>query len=333
MTIRPFVLPTDFENMNALVLEGFQYPENPDWNMQEDDKVGMIDRFNGIKKMWPVMRVMQFFSPPMRDIMRGFIAEEDGRAVGLINYMKPPGNSDEWYIANVTVLPAYRRRGIARKLVEATIATLRERHAHLALLGVIDGNLPAFNLYKELGFEAYSGATLYDVPAEMKITPPALTDGWSVAPLLDSQWRIRYDLARRITPANVQRYEPIREKKYKMPFLIRTVGRLFDSVGGSKNARLILRTPNGEVAGLAFYSARIKPGGVNHAGFLFDSNFGEAALPFAQYVLAHVQALSPGRRIEIEFDNWETAMMNAMEGLGCNKRFASHNMGLDFTKN
>lgn len=52
----------------------------------------------------------------MRDALHGFIYQDDGKPVGMINFTRQ-GN-DEWLIGSVTVQPTYRRRGIARKLVE-----------------------------------------------------------------------------------------------------------------------------------------------------------------------------------------------------------------------
>ena len=330
--MRPFVLPKDLDIMNSLIMDGFQYPENPTWSVQEDEKEGMIDRLNGVKRMWPLMRLMQILSPSLRDIMRGFILEEDGKPVGLINYMSPPGRQAEWMIANVTVLPAYRRRGIARKLVDITMVTLRERKAKLALLEVIEDNLPAFNLYKELGFIPYASETQYDAP-EMNIASHPLPEGWSVTPLQDSNWRIRYELALRTTPEKVKQFEPVSETKFKMPFFLRTFGKLFEFMGGTKNARLVLHAPDGEAAGVAFYNARMRSGGVNYAGFVLDPKYSEIAPKFFQIVLSTVQKISPARRIEITLNDWQLSLVQAAEELACVKRVSAYRMGFVFPEN
>ena len=332
MPIRPFILPKDLDTMNSLVIDGFQYPENPTWSVQEDEKEGMIDRLNGVKRMWPLMRIMQILSPSLRDIMRGFIFEEDNKPVGLVNYMSPPGRLNEWMIANVTVLPAYRRRGIARKLVDSTMATLKERNAKLVLLEVIEENLPAFNLYKELGFISYASETQYDAP-KMNISLPSLPEGWSVVLLADSNWRIRYELALRTTPEVVRQFEPVSERKFKTPFFMRIFGKLFDIMGGTTNARLVLRAPNGEAVGTAFYSVRTRPGGVNYAGFVLDPRYSKIAPMFFQYILAKVQQISPGRRIEIALNDWQLPLIQAAEELACIKRISAYRMGLRLSEN
>ncbi len=332
MTLRPFILPKDLDLMNSLVMDGFQYPENPAWSVQEDEKEGMIDRLKGLKRMWPLMRLMQTFSPSLRNIMNGFIFEEAGKPVGLVNYMSPPGRPAEWMIANVTVLPAYRRHGIARQLVNTTLATLRHRKAKFVLLEVIEENLPAFNLYKELGFVSYASETQYDAP-DKDITPPSLPEGWSVTPLADTNWRIRYELALRTTPEKVKQFEPISERKFQMPFFLRTFAKLFEFAGGVKNARLVLQAPNGDIAAIAFYNARTRSGGVNYAGFVLDPKYSEIAATFFQYVLSKMQQISPAHRIEVTLNDWQLALIKAAEELGCTKRLGAYSMGLILPEN
>jgi hypothetical protein len=212
------------------------------------------------------------------------------------------------------------------------MSALREHKAKFALLEVIGDNLPALNLYKELGFISFASETQYNAPDE-NIALPSLPDGWSVTPLADSNWRIRYDLALRTTPQEVRKFEPISEAKFKMPFLLRTVGKLFDFMGGSKNGRFVLRAPDGEAAGVAFYGARMRPGGVNYAGFVLDPKYSEIAVKFFQYVIFEVQRISPGRRIEINLNDWQTPLIHAAEELKCIKRISAYRMGLKFPEN
>jgi hypothetical protein len=233
-------------------------------------------------------------------------------------------------VANVAVLPEYRRRGIARKLVEATIQALRDRKAKIALLEVVEGNLPAFNLYKELGFEPYTGETQYDCMPEMNIPAPALPQGWSISPLSDSEWRVRYELALRVIPDKVKLYEPVAEKNFKMPVMLRTFGKLFEAMGGTKSARLVLHTPGGEVAGVAFYMYRTKSGGVNHAELTLHPDHAEIASAFLQTVLSKIQQASPARRIEINVTDWQAALAQAAQETGCVKRLRAQRMGLKF---
>ena len=60
MSIRPFQLPEDIDLMNSLVMEGFQYPENPAWSVQEDEIQGMVDRIQGAKRFGTRRMALRF---------------------------------------------------------------------------------------------------------------------------------------------------------------------------------------------------------------------------------------------------------------------------------
>ena len=329
MTIRPFQLPHDLDTMNALVMEGFEYPENPDWSVHADEKESMIDRVQGAKRMWPILWFMQRVSPIFKDIMRGFIAEEAGKPVGLINYMRQQ-DEPEWYIANVTVLPSHRRRGLARGLVNAVLDDLRKRQACKAILGVVDKNLPAVQLYQEMGFEIFTGSVEADLEPGAAIPDPTLPASWTLAPLSRFDWQSRFELAKRITPENVARYEPPVEARFRTPPIRPLIGILFMKLGGDDVKRYILRAPDGSIAGIARYMFRTKQGGVNSA----EINLDPAHPELARFLLAHaittIQTVSPGHRTEFQFEDWQPALFQAAESFGVKKRFGSHRMGLKF---
>jgi ribosomal protein S18 acetylase RimI-like enzyme len=329
MSIRPFRLPQDIDLMNSLVMEGFQYPENPEWSVQDDEVQGMIDRMNGAKRLWPILSLMRIFVPLFRDILCGFIDEEDDKPVGLINYMRQR-NVPEWYIANVTVLPAYRRRGIARKLVDATIRELRSRKAQIAFLDVVVGNDPAFNLYKEMGFDPFTQSAEYHFQKDTPVAPKPLPQGYTLKPLSRFDWKTRFELAKRITPEHVTRYEPVTETRFRTPLIMPIFGMLFDAASGSRSERFAIYAPSDGVAGVGQYTYRTRAGGTNFTGVSIDSKHPELSEFILRYVFSAMQKASPGRRIELSFEDWASALIRCAEELGCEKRFGAHRMGLRF---
>lgn len=330
MTIRPFQLPADLDLMISLIRDGFQYPENPDWSIQEDDLDGMVDQLNGVKRIWWLVRFAQIISPPLRDLFRGFIYEENGQPGGLINYMRPQKESN-WHIGNVTVLPAFRRRGIARKLVKKTIQELIDRDAQVATLDVVDGNLPAYSLYENLGFESYTSSIEYHVQKDMSIAPIPLPDGYALSPLKSSNWKILYHFTKQVTPEDITRYEKVSEDRFRISFLIRVLGPLVDGVGGLHTIRLAMKKADGDVVGWGRFRYRTREGGVNNAEVQVDPKHPELALPFLSQVIAAIQEKSPERRIEFKFKDWQPALIKAAESLGCEKRYTLKRMGLLFT--
>jgi len=329
MTIRPFQLPQDIDLMNSLVVEGFQYPENPAWSVQEDEIQGMVDQLKGAKRLWPVLRILRIFVPLFRDILCGFIDEEEGQPAGLINYMRQR-NAPEWYIANVTVLPAYRRRGIARRLVEETLDELRHRKAQVAFLDVVVGNDPAFNLYKEMGFEEFTQSSEYQLHKESIILPERIPPGYQIKPLSRFDWKTRFTFAQRVTPPHITRYEPVTEARFRVPWLMPLIGGLIQSAGGSHNERFAIYDTGGTVVAIGQYSYRTREGGTNSTTVSIDPNHPELAGFILHHIFSEIQKASPGHRIEIVLEDWESALIQCAEEMGCEKRLGAHRMGLRF---
>lgn len=329
MSIRPFQLPQDIDLMNSLLIEGFQYPENPAWNIQEDEVQNMIDRVNGAKRLWPIFRILRASVPLFRDILCGFIWEEESKPVGLINYMRQ-GNAPEWQIANVTVLPAYRRRGIARRLVQATLNELRKRKAEVSFLEVVEGNDPAFNLYKEMGFDPFTKSSEYHFQKEFPLSSEPIHHGYSLAHLSRFDWQTRFAFAKRVTPEHITRYEPATEARFRTPKIMPLFGMLFEAAGGSHSERFAIYAANGEVVGIGNYSYRTRPGGTNFTRVSIDPSHPNLAGFIMPYVFSEIQKVSPGRRIVLGFEDWEVVLIACAEAVGCEKRFGSYRMGLRF---
>jgi len=326
--IRPFQIPQDLDIMLKLIEDGFQYPEKPDWNFQNDEKESMLDSVNSIRRIWPMIQIFKFFVPFLRDIMYGFIYEEDNRPVGLVNFGRQR-NVPEWYVGNVTVLPGYRRRGIARKLIEASLEELRNRKAQAVLLEVIDENLPAYRLYESLGFTAYSGSSDYDVQLDEPVSPAKLNDDLSLKILRLSDWEIRLEFARRITPERIQSFEPIRKDRFKPSLAIRILAPLLQTLSGSNSERFAL-IKNGNTVSIGEFSYRTKPGGMNKASMQVDPDYPEIAPIVLNHILSSLQSRSPGRRLEIHLRNWQPSLLQAAEDAGCTKRFSYHQMAKRF---
>ena len=69
----------------------------------------------------------------------------------------------EYYLDSLAVLPSYRGRGVARRLLQSGIATARELHRP-AILACSPENLNAKRLYESLGFRAANLYSLFGHP-------------------------------------------------------------------------------------------------------------------------------------------------------------------------
>jgi predicted GNAT family acetyltransferase len=275
------------------------------------------------------LSILRIFVPLFRDILCGFIAEEEGQPAGLINYMRQR-NAPEWYIGNVTVLPAYRRRGIARRLVQATLEELRNRKARTAFLEVVVGNDPAFNLYKEMGFEEFTQSSEYELGKESIILPEPLPPGYQLKTLSRFDWKTKFHFAQRVTPDHITRYEPVTEARYSVSWLLPLIGGLLASAGGSHNERFAIFDIGGEAVAIGQYSYRTRAGGTNFTNVSIDPAHPQLAGFILHHVFSEIQKASPGRRIGITFEDWESVLIQCAEEMGCEKRFGTHRMGLRF---
>src|SRR5687767_3943972 len=80
-------------------------------------------------------------------------ARRDGQLVGWVwAAVQGPNRADESWIYLLWVDPAIRRRGLARRLVDATAAEVRQQGAQHLALNVFGDNAGAIALYDALGF-------------------------------------------------------------------------------------------------------------------------------------------------------------------------------------
>lgn len=84
--------------------------------------------------------------------MRGFVWIEAGRVVGNVT-LAPTGYGGGWIVANVAVASGFRRRGIARRLMEAALEQVAAQ-GRFGILQVDADNDAARGLYESLGFRA-----------------------------------------------------------------------------------------------------------------------------------------------------------------------------------
>lgn len=81
-----------------------------------------------------------------------FVAELDGRPVGLVSAYRPGPTRPQRELVSMWTSPPVRRTGTARRLVDAVVGWATSAGATAVELWVTEGNEPAIALYRAAGF-------------------------------------------------------------------------------------------------------------------------------------------------------------------------------------
>jgi GNAT superfamily N-acetyltransferase len=305
MPMRPFKFPDDYREIVGVFPQFYVYPEHPTWSLRQDEIETLSDTANAILRFWPLIRLVQIFVPSLRDYVHGFVWEEEGKIVGVINYGRQ-GTSNIWWAGNVGVLRQYQGQDIARQLTAASAEDLRRRGAAIVIGDVITENIPAQRLAVSCGMRHFSGQV------EMEYTRPEpppeqpLPDGYEIRPLDWYDWRPRFDLAKRITPESVTKYLPVAESRFRQPPLTRPLRALGRKMMGLRYEGFAVRH-NGLVVATAGYLVRTKAGGYND----IEVNLDPAHAALALYLVSAMTGKAVGRHIQFIVQSWQPYVVEA----------------------
>ena len=329
MELRPIRLPQDLSPLGKMLCDTFQYPENPEWSVQTDEKEQIVHTMKSLRRLWPLVRGAQVISPSLRDLVRGYVAIVDGKIVG-VTIVQRHGTSNAWVVGTVGVLPGYRRHGIARAALEKALQLLRERGATKTWLGVINGNTPAQRLYESLGFEVYDASVDYTLTAPALPTVPPLPSGYTISKLARADWKTRFELEARIAPAETRRYEPVEKGRFQKPLPLLMLVPVINLAQHTQEEAFVIRvTETGEVVARCGYSALVRGTGVNSISVRLDPVHPQLAAPLVGLMLHKVVSQRPQLRVEISVPRWMPAVAAAAESVGFKKRVEYLKMGLE----
>lgn len=327
MSLRLLHLPDDLLTMAGMAEEIWQYPGHPEWGIQQDEAESASESARNLRRIWPLVRVFQGLSPRLRDIVRGYVWEENGQVVGFTNANRQ-GGTHTWYIASVGVLPAYRGQGIAQKLVEATVALIRKRGGARVLLDMTDGNVPAYKLYEKVGFARYSSSGMYTITPDEPPPASLLPEGYRQEPQGYADWQPRYELEKRVIPGSLQEYEPVERSRYHRSLMARLLKPIVAAADGAQRTDFVIRTDEGLTAAWAWYEIRTEENAVSQWEILLDPAHGNLAPYLVTELLNKTITASPGHRVEIVLPAWMEAVTRAVEEAGLERRLGMLRMGL-----
>ena len=150
-----------------------------------------------------------------REFNPGFVWEESGRIVGNISLIqsKIPGR---YLIANVAVHPNYRRRGIARVLMQEGLEHIGRHRGQEILLQVESSNEAAIHLYYSLGFNTLGMIRRWETNTRrLRNLPVGEAENMEIRPLRRQDWRAAYRLDRASSNPDLHWPAPIAADHYK----------------------------------------------------------------------------------------------------------------------
>jgi len=184
-----------------------------------------------VRRLIPLLGVLGALSEDFRHLLDGFVWEDGGRLVASTIVQRMGHDKTRWYVGSVATHPDYRRQGLARKLTTRALEHAKEHGAEVCILDVRADNPAAYDLYRSLGFTHYDSSTdlkLEQLPEVEGHDAP----GYVLRPMELSEWRARYDLQLRATPAEVQAFLPVSEDQYQVSSLQRLLAPLLQRLQG-----------------------------------------------------------------------------------------------------
>lgn len=334
MTLRAFNIQADADVMVPLIKAAFYYPENDAWNLSPEEITSIADGFSTLRKLYPIFQIGGLFNPTLKAVMRGYIWEVDGEAVGLVNVSPLGLDSQTWVIGNVAVLPEHRRKGIAQQLIQATIDLARQNRVKHVVLEVIADNVPGVKLYENKGFEIYSSSVQLNRDAALEVPPlPALSEGYRIEPYHVGDWEARYTLMKKITPPAVQAYEPIHRKKFYKPLIMRLLRSVVILLAPTKSVSyLVWHEATHAVAARFASHSRRKEGGINEIEIELDPKHAILAPYLVHRCVQETLQFSPGRDIELRTAKWQADVLQAALNAGFVNRTEWYMMGMHLSK-
>jgi RimJ/RimL family protein N-acetyltransferase len=183
----------------------------------------------------------------------GYVWIEDGRLVGNTSvYPTHLPTGPGWIIANVAVHPDYRGRGIATRLVQASLDMIRQRRrgrSSPVILQVEADNATAQRIYTRLGFVAERSWTQWRRSSTVRTPPPYdYTNHASIyiTRRRPNEWREEFALAQRLRPSalgGMGWLRPLHPSLFRPPLL----KRLGDLISFRSIERLVIRGDRDEL--------------------------------------------------------------------------------------
>jgi ribosomal protein S18 acetylase RimI-like enzyme len=224
--VRPFDIRRDLRPVADLIAESFA-------GELDERGAAALREMRAMSHFGGLLSLVNRTTGDFKDVLSGFVWVEDGRVVGNITVQRASQRGDRWQIANVAVAPAYRRRGIANRLMDVALEHVQNAGGRWAVLQVYARNDKARRIYENRDFEYLSGMANLETPAGANAgvaLPPHISNFHTFSA---SQWPELYDLASRQLNENAQWWRSVRRSEFQIT-MEQQIGEWFSRIIGRR---------------------------------------------------------------------------------------------------
>lgn len=320
--LRPVNLRTDLAGMTDLVELCF----GPTMDESGRAAVREMRMMAQAGSFWLSFRA---FNPVVSELEQGFVWIEEGRLIGNVSIAPghfPRDMGNGFIIANVAVHPDYRRRGLAKAMMEASLEHIRGQGGSFAVLQVDDSNYGARRLYAGFGF--VEQRTFIDWRRPWQLRPPGRYDPMPFMTMRQpNEWQEELALAQLVRPNQRGGLGWLRptHPDYFRPSLRRAIT---NTIVGKSEEHLIARFPNGRGIAASLRATRSFGGADRLELLVHPSQRGMLEMPMINYALRRLSdRLHP---VVIEHPTDDEATSVALETYQFERRFTTVHMQYTF---
>jgi ribosomal protein S18 acetylase RimI-like enzyme len=289
-----------------------------------------VRELRALSQAGPMLALLNRFDRLLDGIGHGYVYTEAGRIVANVSIARagyPRSMGVGALIANVATHPDYRRRGLARALMEAALDGIRAKGMDFAILQVEADNYGARALYRQLGFSEERTFIRWVRPPYTR-TPLPKSDGEGPYITLRSahEWREEYELACLVRPnrrGGVAWQRPTHPDLFR-PSFWQALGR---ALSGQSSERWVARREDGTGIAAALH-VMTHFGSTTRLELLVHPNYRgkvESAL-FGAALYHHVDRY---RTLNMEHPADDESVSELLESLGFERRNVLVHMRLD----
>lgn len=307
--IRPFDIGRDLRPVAELIADAFTNELDPR-GLAALREMRIMSHLSGLLKL------LSRSTGDLDDVFTGYVWVEEGHIVGNITVQRADKYGNRWQIANVAVAPAYRGRGIARRLLDEALRHVQAADGRWAVLQVYDHNAVARNLYARAGFEEVGSTVDLELRRLPEVEPPPQRYGFR--PFSSGQWQPLYELATNQLNAQAQWWRSIRRSDFHVT-LEQQFGEWFwETMGRRRIYRRCIQSVRRYEAALILSAARWR--GTHELEFwVRPEQYGLYERYMVQWTLAMLQEY-PRWPIKVSVSGSHAAALDALQSFGFHRR-------------